>query len=490
MIKKLAISFAVGASIAALGSCNSSTTDYVEETYSAAAVRTFHLSKNDSILANLDSVFFSIDLIKGQIYNATPMPYGTKVTALTPVITSLNGFSVAELTVKRAGKSDTTYNYITNSSDTIDFTNPVKLRVVSPDGLCERTYTITVNVYKENTDSLSWDQLDRRTLPSSFSYPTEQRTVRQNNTLHCLTAFQGAYCLATLQSSLDAITGADPDMGEWSKKSVTFPAAPRLETFTATDDALYIICSDGMLYRSADEGSTWASTGRAWSAIYGGYGTTLTGAAKDNAGNWTLQTYPGTKTTPLPQGMPVSGTSPAVTYAFAMSDTPQMLIVGGRKTDGSLSADTWGFDGSSWAKISKRGLPEGLENIAVAPYFTVRTAADWTTRSIPTLVAIGGRKADGMNNGTVYISNDYGITWSKAGPSLQLPTYIPAFRGAQSFTISSTMSGSIYRPAVKVPSETWKVPYIYLFGGVNDSGQTSNNVWRGVINLLSLKPVE
>lgn len=490
MIKKLAISFAVGVSAAALASCNSSSTDYVEETYSAAAVRTFHLSKNDSILANLDSVFFSIDLIKGQIYNATPMPYGTKVTALTPVITSLNGFSVAELTVKRAGKSDTTYNYITNSSDTIDFTNPVKLRVVSPDGLCERTYTITVNVYAENTDSLAWDQLDRRTLPSSFPYPTEQHTVRQNNTLHCLTAYQGAYCMATLQGSLDAITGSGSDLGEWDKKTITFPASPRLSTFTATDDALYIICEDGLLYRSTDTGATWTSTGRAWSTIYGGYGTTLTGAATDNSGNWTLQTYPGTKSTPIPQDMPVNGTSPAVIYSFAMSDTPQMLIVGGRKKDGSLSADTWGYDGSSWAKISRRGLPEGLEGMTVAPYYTISTAADWITRSIPTLVAIGGRKADGKNNTTVYISNDYGINWAKAGPSLQLPTYIPAMYGAQTFTISSTLSGSIYRPAIKVPSETWKVPYIYMFGGINESGQTSNNVWRGVINLLSLKPVE
>lgn len=488
MIKKLAISFAVGASIV-IASCNSSTTDYTVDTYSSAVVRTFSFSENDSIIANLDSVFFSIDLVKGQIYNATPMPYGTRVTALTPVITSLNGFSVAELTVTRAGKADTVYNYLTNSSDTMDFTNPVKLRVVSPDGICERTYTITVNVYKEDPDSLTWDRLDRRNLPSNYAYPTEQRTVRQGTTLHCLTASTDEYCLATLQGSLDAIVGSEADLGDWAKKTITFPATPRISTFTATDDALYIICDDGLLYSSSDEGSTWTSTGCEWSTIYGGYGATLTGAACDKSGNWTLQTYPTLSATPLPDNMPVSGTSAAVTYSFAMSDTPQMLIVGGRKKDGSLSTDTWGFDGSTWVKISKRGLPEGLEGIAVAPYYTYTTAADWTTQTIQTLITFGGRKADGTNNSTVYISSDYGINWSKAGQSLQLPAYIPALYDAQAFTISSTLSGTI-KPAVKVPSETWTVPYIYFFGGVNDNGQTSNNVWRGVINLLSLKPVE
>lgn len=489
MIKKLAISFAVGASIVAMASCNSSTTDYTADTYSSAVVRTFSLSENDSILANLDSVFFSIDLVKGKIYNATPMPYGTRVTALTPVITSLNGFSVAELTVTRAGKADTTYNYLTNSSDTIDFTNPVKLRVVSPDGICERTYTITVNVYKENPDSLTWNRLDRHNIPSSFAYPTEQRTVRQGNVLHCLTMYQNSYCIATLQGSLDAIIGSEAELGDWEKKEVSFPSAPRISTFTATDDALYIIGSDGLLYKSTDEGSTWTSTGCAWSTIYGGYGSTLTGTTCEN-GNWTIQTYPTKSTTELPKGMPVSGTSPAVTYSFEMSDTPQMLIIGGRKADGSLSTDTWGYDGSTWVKISKRGLPEGIEGIAVAPYYTYTTASDFTTRTIQTLVAIGGCKADGKNNSTVYISNDYGVNWSEAGQSLQLPSYIPAMRDAQLFTISSTLTSSTNRPAIKVPSETWTVPYIYYFGGVNDSGQTSNNVWRGVINLLSLKPVE
>ena len=39
------------------------------------------------------------------------------------------------------------------------------------------------------------------------------------------------------------------------------------------------------------------------------------------------------------------------------------------------------------------------------------------------------------------------------------------------------------------PVTEWDCPYIYVFGGVTPTGGLSNNIWRGVINRLSFKPL-
>ena len=61
-------------------SCNSSDDNYNEYVASQSVqVSGFRLASNDSVLANLDSVFFSIDLDRGLIYNADSLPVGTNV---------------------------------------------------------------------------------------------------------------------------------------------------------------------------------------------------------------------------------------------------------------------------------------------------------------------------------------------------------------------------------------------------------------------------
>ena len=49
--------------------CNSDSYIPSENTASSVAVYSFALSEDDSVLKNLDTVFFSIDLNKGLIFN-------------------------------------------------------------------------------------------------------------------------------------------------------------------------------------------------------------------------------------------------------------------------------------------------------------------------------------------------------------------------------------------------------------------------------------
>ena len=66
-------------------SCNEDSDDAYEEYVisNSTAITAFNLNSDDSVLANLDSVHFTIDISKRIIYNADSLPRGTKITGLT-----------------------------------------------------------------------------------------------------------------------------------------------------------------------------------------------------------------------------------------------------------------------------------------------------------------------------------------------------------------------------------------------------------------------
>lgn len=492
MLRKLTIPTLAALGLAGLVACNSDD-DYhtVEETASAAVVRSFSLAGNDSVMADLDSVFFAIDLEKYLIFNADSLPYGTNVTALTPQITTLEGAALIEMTVTRDGKADTTIAYNADASQKIDFTHPVKLRVLSPDRLTDRTYTVSVNVHRMVADTLAWDRKGSFPMPSPYRNVAAARSACDGTDLYTLsTDGTGAYALFRYE-------GVD-DMGNRylnslpsASRTLSPDFVPVVESFCASaDGTLYLLDTAGTLHRSTDLGSTWtpaAQTG--WTSVIGAYGTEILGIARRD-GAYRAVSTDGLDIA-LPHNMPVSGFSMPVENEFPMATSAQLLILGGVRADGTLCADAWGYDGSTWVCISKRPLPAGMEGVTVAKYYTIR-GTGISAREVQALLAFGGRMADGKINTSTYISVDNGFNWSAAPVSLLLPDHIPAMYSAQAFVFDTTHSAVILPQAparISRPVETWQTPYIYLYGGRDGAGVTVPEVWRGVINSLSFKPV-
>ena len=483
---------AVGATAAG---CNDDGTVLTSESYSSVAISSFHLSANDAI-AHLDSVYFSIDLERAQIYNADSLPYGTDVTALVPVVMMQTGASVAELKFKTIAGEDTVSNYLTNSTNPVNFAaGPVELRIVSLDGTAERIYTVKVNVHTVNQDSLYWGELAYSTLPSKFASPTRQHTVRRGETIYCLTSDgAGSYCMAS---------STDPSAAQWRLQDVAFSFEPDVDSFTATDDAFYILDGDGALYCSADAGATWTPCGSApWRYIFGAVNGSIVGSALRD-GQWVYVTYPESAEQPIEADFPVSGMSQAVTLTTSLSGQESLLFVGGRLADGSLTNRTYGYDGTNWAQLSTRAIKEGLEDAVIWQYATRHYSSSWSATDYSAIFAMGGRRSDGSINDTVYVSENYGITWTKASTSMQLPEGVATPARAQAFVSDITMTAdrtaasrawhtilSCRRPYDTRPIEEWECPYIYIFGGVDKMGALYNTVWQGVILRYTFKPIQ
>lgn len=484
--------------------CNSSSDDIIEtQLPSSALVKEFSLSANDKVLENLDKVFFSIDLNSLNIFNADSLPYGTDVHALIPKITT-SGVSALDIIVSREGKSDTTYNYLTNPNDSINFTNgPVTLRLTSIDEAVTVSYTVKVNVHKVKSDSLAWGDAAYSKLPTTLASVSQQHAVKHNGKVYCLTTDGHSYCMAVADN---------PAGNSWQTKTVSFSFTPDVESLRASSDALYILSHDRELFKSLDGGLTWTGTPHTFDYLIGGYGTEIIGTVYDGS-QWNIATTAG-QSRRAPADFPVSGMSTPIEYTFPMSDAHQFTVTGGRLASGELTGASWGYDGKEWACLSNRELPYALENAMVAPYFIFSENDFFVATKSSIFVAFGGLLADGTCNDTTYISYDYGMNWRKASDEMQLPADVPAMHGAQALVFPQEMTArsaeTIWTPvAVRpVPSTwmpvyndgvlsrasteitSWECPYIYVFGGMNQNNETYNTVWRAVINRFMFKPIQ
>ena len=507
MLKNLFIASFVGLGALAFYSCNSdSDSQYTYEESSAVAVTAFSINDNKKVLDSLSNVFFSIDLVTANIFNADSLPYGTDVSRLVPSITASAGASLVQLEFPRPGKSDSIVDYLTNSTDSIDFSNgPVKLRVRSQSGAVERVYTVKVNVHEVKPDSLCWKEFTQGTL--AWPHPTlaARGAARCGDTFYVLSAADNGSAYEML-SSTDAFTANSASV------PVDFTGfIPDVESLTGTGNALYVLASDGRLMKYDNSGN-WTDTGSRFHSLYGAYGNDILGSVNDESG-WHIKAYPSGKTYTLPSGCPVEATSQLCIYTLPMADSPMAVMLGGRTVEGRLSAEAWGFDGSTWALISTKTIPEGLEDMVLADYdlFNVPNTT-WSPVKFPALVAFGGRRADGSVNRTVYYTYDLGLTWRKAPDLMQLPSDLPSFYGSRAFVYATTStarsrsgmlsylnvkgmpSGAMeimpVRSRASEPITEWEVPAIYFFGGRYASGDAIRTTWRALITRYTFKPVQ
>ena len=137
---------------------------------------------------------------------------------------------------------DTTFAL--TGTDTIDFTRPVLLRVLSSDRTATKYYRIVVNVHQVDPDLFHWEQLHASVLGSSSA---STRALKLGTMFHL---FANDGFKNTLYRSSDGKT--------WTSSSPAgLPDNCHVREIIVGSDAFYY-CQDGQIYTSAD-GLTWTA---------------------------------------------------------------------------------------------------------------------------------------------------------------------------------------------------------------------------------------
>lgn len=499
MNRKFPICLLLGTLLASvLFSCRKNVDEGVEVLSNSVAITEFSLQADDGVIPHLDTVFFTIDLEKGLIYNADSLPVGTKVSGLRVKMVHTACSSCEFHVTGGTWMRDTTFEYRTE--DSIDFTGDVKYTIVSMDKNNTKTYTMKVNVHQMEPDTLYWSEMARRDLPS-FTTPLEQRTAQYNESLYCFIRDAKGYVMSVT---------SDPYANRWTKTRVTLPFTPDMTSFTATEDALYVLDENGALYTSAD-GLEWTACGTTFYSILGAYETTLLGVTK-HGDVYKHAEYPVRESfvaEEIPAKFPIKGASQTVKLESQWAVSDQVIFFGGELPTGECTDLVWGYDGNVWGSISRLDTTIGyLKGATLFSYYaTYFDSSDLKGFIEPTLLCVGGMLSDGTATKEMNMSIDNGLSWVLANENLHLPSYIAPFAYAQAFVVNKTYtdarsmgSDEWVQMQTKLPASlransraiqpitSWDCPFVYLIGGVNEQGYLFDNIWRGVINRLMFKP--
>jgi len=315
-----------------LSSCKRETTTIT--TSSDTDVTSFYFVKHDSF-PSIGNTTFTISHYAAQdtglITNADSMTYLTPINKLVPRILFKSTPSSATIIM---GDSTITLT----GSDTIDFREPVLLRVISSDLTATKYYRIVVNVHQVDPDLFDWDEL----CPAVIAEGSASTKAVVVDDLFLLFANDGFK--TTVYQSYDGML--------WDAGTIPagLPANCQVREILAADDALYY-CQEGVVYTSLN-GVTWLAddlsaetyvprvmlmhfNDSVWMVSEHSSNHTFHLSVEDGTG-WR------TNTEALPANWPLSEFS--VVEFTSSSERPRVMIIGGYDTQGNGLNSRWNIE--------------------------------------------------------------------------------------------------------------------------------------------------
>lgn len=400
MTKNISSLLLLAVSMLLLSSCLGSSTDdnitYYDDTavtaFSVGTLNiTYHTTASDGVsdstyTSTLDcsGYKFYIDQVSQTIYNPDSLPKGIDAAHVLATVTTKNS-GVATLNLRAKDGTDSLAYY--SSTDSIDFTSPVRLRVYNMHGSSYREYTVHVNVHQQTGDEFTW-----QSASANLGNMGDRRFVEAGNTLYLF------------GQADDATVGYRLINGSWTALNMaTALDANAYKNIIAKGSALYTL-SNGQLMSSAD-GQTWSSvaTVSGMTQLLGAtdkrmYALTATGIQQSTDGG---ATWTDDKLDDAASLLPASDVNFVVQASRTNADTYNLTLIGNLKGRtvvwSKVEEDADNSDSQSWTYYSddeynRKTLPM-LSNLRVVVYDDE-------------LLAMGG------DFSKVYVSPDQGLTWT------------------------------------------------------------------------------
>lgn len=377
---------------------------------------TLHTTASDGVTdstytATFDGSAYScaIDQMSATIYNLDSLPINTDVAHVLATITTVNS-GTAILNLKDKDGKDSLAYY--SSTDSIDFTNPVRIRVYNMKATAYREYTVTLNVHKERGTDFSWNSYSTDALatmgnrklvnlgsdmfllsPDGFmkksgeTWNVINANITPSNNIYNNVAVKDGYIYTLSGSQLLRST----DCATWN--TVKGSASSVKQLLGATDNYMYAL-GENTILRSADNGATWES---------------------DNLEGYT-------------ENLPTSNIS-FITKASEANDGVTNIVIVGNK-DGK---------GVVWSKTE-----ESDNDVEPWIYYN---EDEYITKTLPYMANLQAVKygdnilATGGDFSKFYVSPDMGLTW-EVDTTYNLPDSFG--KTASQFTLAVDGSNNLY----------------------------------------------
>ncbi|RRD00257.1 DUF6242 domain-containing protein [Prevotella sp. OH937_COT-195] len=354
---------------------------------------------------------FRIDQKKNEIYNPDSLPYGTDAAKLLVTVGTVNNGRVG---LKMPDGKE--IRSITNT-DSLDFTTPRTLVILSNDGKNTREYTVKVNVHKQKAYDFKWTMLANNTDIAAFKM---------------LRAFEIGGQIVVYGSDGVKTTALQTGIGDgktWQPLPLNLDGtldANAFQGIVKKGDRLYVM-HDGKLLSSANGGNWEVVATPNVKKLVAASGTKLFAinaegrlASSTDGAEWTTDGMDGG--TDL---LPATDICYACMPLRTNNDIERVVLIGNRGA-ATYTADTTAV---VWGKIDDNG--NNAVNMPWAyyvvdgknKYVMPRLAGLSMTKYGERLLAVGGKGIPPCKTAAydkIYTSADGGITW-KNDISYQLP---------------------------------------------------------------------
>lgn len=378
------------------------------------------------------------------IYNEDSLPQGTRVSAILATINAEGG-----VLYRPAGNQEAEWlSY--SATDSMDFSAPLSLVVVSADGTARREYTLKVNVHQQDADDFTWKQL---TASDVLQGMERMKSVCLSGRLLVLGEANGEVKLAS---------AALPSGEEWTLQATAGCEGADVASLQLFGDRLYMNTAEGTVLSSSD-GLMWETVGTApvdrliaggSSYLYAlGQGYILRSA---DGRDW-MQENMDAASSWLPA-------RDIASVCYRQSNGNERLLLMGNREPEQFTADTAAVVWSKYWNMSQTEAGGSWMFFNVSPdnrFLCPRLKGLIVFRYDNMLIACGTGSVDGRHAAldAFYVSVDNGITWKPDGVLAPPPS----------------LKGTALPITVTVDAEA----FVWLVCGTE--------VWRGRLNRLGFK---
>lgn len=367
---------------------------------------------------------FTIDQMNRTIENRDSFPVGTHIDKVVTSI-SYDDMGVSVLAYRPNGsQNDTVYN----STDSIDFTEPVQFRVYTISGSAGRPYLVKLNVHQQEPDTISWTSYEQLSFEGNIKL-TRQTTVYADGKLYVFGEQNGSSAIQYTD-----IAGDTPST--WTTIPVPVQIAPY--SAIAWNGRICFLSNTGEMYAldpatqaiAPEEGVT----GPFDRLIAADHELQTLYAVKDGKtgrlsadGIWTDDEE---QMTALATGKErLSAHTEALSYNGNITRT---TVACHSLTGESATIYQRMSNDKGWVKIMQDQAVPNMDNFTMI-YYDDR------------MLAFGGPCTDGETGPekafeTFYTSSNYGVEWSAATECLYFPESFAAFYTTGEGTCSGTTS--------------------------------------------------